>query len=378
MTRLAGRAMLAVAILCVAVFAAGGQALAKTSYPYTLVDPGTFGGPSSFVVLPGVPITSEGVVLGTADTTTADPDLPSDDFHDGYIQHAFTWRAGALTDLGALPPAADNNSAVWERNGRGVGAGVSETGLVDPLTGFPAQEAVVFEHGRVIGLGTLGGHESFAQDVNAAGQVAGISANGTVDPFPSGDFFFPWVTETRGFVWRDGVMRDLGTLGGSDALAYIQNERGQIAGWSYTNSSPNATTGLPTIDPFLWENGRMRDLGTLGGTIGIVNWLNDRGAVVGQSNLAGDDTVHPFLWEHGRMRDLGTLGGGFGAASYVNSRGDVAGGSLADDGTLHAFLWRDGKLIDLPPVGGAVMPSATPSTTSTRSSATNAMPISTR
>src|SRR5262245_13391117 len=134
--------------------------MAKTSaaYPYMLVDPGTFGGPSSYVVLPGVPITSDGSVLGTADTATRDPDLPSDPFHDGYVQHAFAWRDGRLTDLGALPPGADNNTGAYELNGHGVGAGLSENGLVDPLTGFSATEAAVFEHGRAIGLGTLGGH----------------------------------------------------------------------------------------------------------------------------------------------------------------------------------------------------------------------------
>src|SRR5262249_53712919 len=44
------------------------QARAAVSYPYRLVDPGTFGGPQSFRNLPAVPLTRQGGLLGTADT----------------------------------------------------------------------------------------------------------------------------------------------------------------------------------------------------------------------------------------------------------------------------------------------------------------------
>jgi probable HAF family extracellular repeat protein len=106
------------------------------------------------------------------------------------------------------------------------------------------------------------------------------------------------------------VLRDIGTLGGPDALAVAMNASGEIAGQSYANASANAVTKVPTQDPFLWRNGHMTDLGTLGGTFGTANWLNDAGQVVGQSNLAGDQSSHPYLWQDGTMTDLGTLGRG--------------------------------------------------------------------
>lgn len=355
MTRTARRALIAIACLVIFVVVAPAAAHAQ-SYPYTLIDPGTFGGPSSYLDEPGVSITSNGAILGTADTATPDPDLPASDFSDGYVQHAFEWKNGRLVDLGALAPAATNNSQIYGLNGNGLGVGASENGVSDPLTGLPAEQATLFQHGQVIPMGTLGGFESFTLDVNSQGQVAGISTTGTLDPFPDQEAccFLPGLLDqVRGFVWRDGVMRDLGTLGGPDAQSYVQNQRGQIAGWSDTGYTPNAATGFPTIDPFLWQNGRLTDLGSLGGTIGQVNWLNDRGDVVGISDMAGDQNAHPFLWESGRLIDLGTPDGNFGFASYINERSDSAGAYIAPDGNFHGVLWRGHQMIDLPPVGGA-------------------------
>src|SRR5262249_3768018 len=45
---------------------AAGPAQAASRYPYTLVDPGTFGGPQNFLNLPAVPLTPNGALLGTA------------------------------------------------------------------------------------------------------------------------------------------------------------------------------------------------------------------------------------------------------------------------------------------------------------------------
>jgi probable HAF family extracellular repeat protein len=117
---------------------------------------------------------------------------------------------------------------------------------------------------------------------------------------------------------------------------------------SYTNS-------LPVTDPFLWENGTMTDLGTFGGTFGYPLALNNKGQVVGQSNLAGDQTAHPFLWpgKDGKMLDLGTLGGSYGAATAINEAGEIVGfASNAGDQDNLAFFWRNGVLTNLGTVGG--------------------------
>ena len=146
-------------------------------------------------------------------------------------------------------------------------------------------------------------------------------------------------------------MRDLGTLGtGADAIATTMNEADQIAGISFTND-------VSVTDPFLWENGRMIDLGGLGGTASDSfegPFMNERGQVVGDSNLAGDVYDHPYLWtKPGPMQDLGTLGGNYGLATWVNNAGEVAGWATnAGDQAFLAFFWRKGKMTSLGTVDG--------------------------
>ena len=102
--------------------------------------------------------------------------------------------------------------------------------------------------------------------------------------------------------------------------------------------------------PFLWDSGTLTDLGTLGGSDGIANVLNDAGDVAGLATLAGDEVHHAFFWRKGVMNDLGTIGNDpCSVAHGINANGLVVGTSTDCFGTeLHGFLWEPGKLmIDL-------------------------------
>jgi probable HAF family extracellular repeat protein len=325
-----------------------------THQKYKLVDLGTFGGPASYFTsgYDGI-FNNNGTVSGWADTSTPDP-YPGFCFtRDCFVAHAFGWHDGLLADLGALPGGA-SSQAFWT-SANGLIIGDSQNGQIDPLVpGLPEVRAVLWKHGEIADLGTLeGGHESLSSAVNSRGQVAGFSGNDVTDPFS----LFGIGVQTRAFLWTETTgMRDLGTLGGPDAIAALINEKGQIAGWSYTDSTPNPSTGVPTVDPFLWEDGSMLDLGTLGGTYSVVTGLNNWGQVVGQSNVAGDLTFHPFLWTKRRgLQDLGTLGGNTGTTNWINDAGEAVGkADLAGPSPqLHdAVLWKDGKTIDLGTVPG--------------------------
>src|SRR5687768_14416721 len=74
------------------------------------------------------------------------------------------------------------------------------------------------------------------------------------------------------------------------------------------------------------------DLGTLGGSDSIAYGINDAGQVVGQSLTAGGDLRAFITGPDGvGMRDLGTLGGNGSIARSINDAGQVVGYSLTDE-----------------------------------------------
>lgn len=359
------RRNLKTSIIAVAVFTAlaipvqfAGQQRQSARQPrYKIVDLGTLGGPQSFTFFGDAkPMNNRGATVGQADTTVPDPNYPNFNPYlgsgspDAFIEHAFKWQDGVLSDLGALPGV--NSSTVGWINSSGTAAGQSTNSTVDPITGWPEEIAVLWKDGRVIDLGTLGGNESQADAINDRGQIAGIAANAVPDSFPSPLGLPGFGTQQRAFLWENGVMRDLGTLGGPDADALLLNNRGEVAGISYTSSIPGSS-GVPTIGSFLWKNGKMLDLGSFGGTVGVPAWLNNRGQIVGFSNLPGDATTHPFLWSRAEgLRDLGSFGGDFGLGFWVNEAGEAVGAATDPDGAVLAFLWKDGVMTNLGTLAG--------------------------
>jgi probable HAF family extracellular repeat protein len=189
------------------------------------------------------------------------------------------------------------------------------------------------EQGILYDIGDLGGGMSWARAMNESGQVVGESLTS------SGD--------THAFTWRPGgAILDLGTLGGPTSAAVVVNSSGQVAGESRTASGEN--------HPVLWEaTGTAQDLGTLGGTWSTSVAINDAGQVAGVSSIANDQQTHAFLWTAGSMRDLGTLGGDWSSSSAINASGQVVGQSnLVPFGPQHAVLWDEGGIHDLGTFGG--------------------------
>src|SRR5207248_2774931 len=92
---------------------------------YKLIDLGTLGGPSSGFDFYTQIVNNRGTVVGGADTPNPDPFDPPFDPNcvapGCFLQHAFQWRKGFLTDLGALPGGGSSRALWINQRGQTVG-----------------------------------------------------------------------------------------------------------------------------------------------------------------------------------------------------------------------------------------------------------------
>jgi probable HAF family extracellular repeat protein len=214
--------------------------------------------------------------------------------------HAFVWRGGAMQDLGRGAAVAGNSCALAVSDD-GTAAGRASSG-----------ELVLWKDGSVTPLGFRG-------------DVGGMNADGVVVGARATE------GSTRPFVYRDGVVTELGEPAARGEAAAV-NARGQVVG---------------TLDgrAFLYEDGTVRDLGTLGGNASAARAINANGAIVGQSsNELGQPTA--FIHD-GSMRPL--PGPSYSSAVAISASGRVA---ASGEGTHGYVVSGDAvtSLGELPPV----------------------------
>src|SRR5438046_2301112 len=196
---------------------------------------------------------------------------------------------------------------------------------------------------------SLGGVTSRGTAINNRGWVAGFSN-------------LPGDNTRHAALWRDGSIRDLGTLGGPNCPACHRsvvwpglNDQGPAVGIS--GDCDIAVGRFSARHSVLWENGTVTAIPNLGGaTWNTPMDINASGDVVGFSNPVGpgdpegDFISHAFLWARGtdKAQDLGTLGGDFFSEAFaINGRGQVVGVSSGGPSGPHAFIWEDGVMTDL-------------------------------
>jgi probable HAF family extracellular repeat protein len=194
-------------------------------------------------------------------------------------------------------------------------------------------------------LGTLGGNNSAATGANNKGLIVGIAEKKKQDP----NCISPQTLDYEAVLWWGKTVRELPPVPG-DAIgaALAVNDHGQIVGGTgMCGSGPGI--GPVFTHAVLWKNHLPTDLGNLGGALNNVAYaINNRGQVVGASDLAGDTTAHGFFWQKGLMTDLGTLPGDFSSFAFgINDRGQTVGQSCDPNFNCRAFLWHNGVTTDL-------------------------------
>ena len=185
----------------------------------------------------------------------------------------------------------------------------------------------IFSGGGLTDIGGFGaGADVFPQHINAAGQVAGFS-------FITND--------DRPFLYTaPNTFANLGTISNAmlpaTAAAYGMNDAGRVVGIGTGAGGFNRAFRTTT-------NGMLEELGTLGGDESWAYAINNSNQIAGSASFVSTDT-HAFLFsDDAGMTDLGTLGGYTSTAFAVDNGGNVVGTAENANRDLRAFAWSPGS-----------------------------------
>lgn len=233
--------------------------------------------------------------------------------------------------------AAPGNALFLGINDAGtfVGAGILD--LLKPnLHGFSGSHGKPFSD-----LGALPGDGASAGwAINNAGDIVGLSAPSAV----TGNGVADIITRPRAVLYHNGKITNLGMLPGDKSSAALAiNNGGDIVGFSTTLT----TGGLDALSAgpgrgFLYHNGTLTNLGTLGGNLTSPRHINDAGQIVGAGrDAAGNDTA--FIYQNGAIHDLNALvsssaGLRFTVAPSINNDGVAIATGVDANGDAHSAI----------------------------------------
>jgi probable HAF family extracellular repeat protein len=297
-------------------------------FPFDL---GTLGGPNSAIAWPVK--NTNGLVSGIAQTTTPQPHGETwscRSFFATPTRAAATclgvvWEEGKIR---ALPTFGGDNGFATGANNRRQVVGWAENTVADSSCIAPQIfqfRAALWGPGKdeMRELPPLGSDRtSAATAINDKGQVVGISgACGTA---------VGGVSAEHMVMWDGGRIISLGTLGGvawNTPMAI--NEHGDVVGFSNVSAADGASFNAQA---FRWTRARgLENLGVLpGDSLSQALGINDKGQIVGVSCTAGFVSCRAFLYDHGVMMDLNELvpddyADQLFTANDINNNGQITG-----------------------------------------------------
>jgi probable HAF family extracellular repeat protein len=257
----------------------------------------------------------------------------------GYI-----WENGTITALPLTGPV--NGGAVVTLPGRGgLSRSINDAGIIvgaGDETAGPTDRALLWtpngSGGYDLNIYNFGGLESYFIDINNSNQIAGY------DIFEA--------NRRNAIFWENGIRTDLPSLNGDQNFGLAINDNTEIVGYV---DSDGAINGTNVYSAAFWEqdaNGNfvLTNLGIPNGFAqSFARDINQDGLVIGQATNGSGSTLTSsgFLWDNGNLIDLGSLGGTRGDALSVNQAGQIVGFSNIASEVAHATLWQNGQLSDL-------------------------------
>jgi probable HAF family extracellular repeat protein len=240
-------------------------------------------------------INEKGQVVGWSETGSSGTD-----------RHAFLWDNGTLTDLGT---AGGSESFAYDINAKGLIVG--QVWMSTGVHGF------VYD-GVMQPLPNPTGYESCAAlSINNAGLIAGACASTSGPALPQ-----------RAVTWKDGVVTEVADpVAPTTSRSYAVNHSGQLGGSIVAPGSvwqptiwKSGTPGLLTV-PTTFAGGNVDDLNAKGEAAGYVfsqNWA----------------PVYAVRWSN---KGVPTLIEQDGSAEAINDNGEVVG--RTSHAGVDAFFW---------------------------------------
>jgi len=271
------------------------------------------------------------------------------------FSHAVAQSSYSITDLGTNK-STDNFSMAMGLNNQGWTENMD--GFVNPpenslSTTVARGRAVINRQGVNIDLGTLGSPDSGNSwinwgGINDRGEAVGMSETSVPDPDGEDVCTFGTHLTCVPFLWRDGHMSALPTVGGNNGQASAINNRGEVVGFAETNAIDPGCPASKIKLPVLWKEGKAHALPTVDkDPDGFAFGINDQGQAVGQSNNCTGSIIRAVRWENNTVFALPDLGAG-SIAQAINNQGQIAGIIGSADGTTEfGALWLNGELTNL-------------------------------